>query len=106
MTTPGGFEEIPAWQIVGSGATAYLNADFTPACSGGYHAAARYCSSLVLNGSSDWYLLNLYEFNLFSGCLQNQALLRQHLLSLWRSRYCFQISLILKNFTKLFFHLR
>jgi hypothetical protein len=34
MTTPGGCGEIPAGQIVGSGASAYPNADFTPTCSG------------------------------------------------------------------------
>jgi len=34
MTTPGGCGEIPAGQIVGSGATAYPSADFTPTCSG------------------------------------------------------------------------
>jgi hypothetical protein len=34
MTTPGGCGEIPAGQIVGTGESAYPNADFTPTCSG------------------------------------------------------------------------
>ena len=34
MTTPGNCGEIPAGQIVGSGATAYPSADFTPTCTG------------------------------------------------------------------------
>jgi hypothetical protein len=34
MTTPGGCGEIPAGQILGSGASAYPSADFTPTCSG------------------------------------------------------------------------
>lgn len=122
MTTPGGCGEIPAGQIVGTGASAYPNAFFTPTCSGtdslrkswndgissfavvpgltdytatvgfdkgaintdidygstnttniiavtaagsgGYHAAARYCSKLNYGGYTDWYLPNRYELNL------------------------------------------
>jgi hypothetical protein len=36
----------------------------TDSLSGGYHAAARYCSGLVYGGYRDWYLPNRYELNL------------------------------------------
>ena len=49
MTTPGGCGEIPAGQIVGSGASAYPNADFTPTCSG-TDSLTKYWN----DGSSNW----------------------------------------------------
>jgi len=50
MTTPGGCGEIPGGQIVGSGASAYPNADFTPTCSG-TDSLTKYWN----DGTSNWY---------------------------------------------------
>lgn len=52
MTTPGGCGEIPAGQIVGSGASAYPNADFTPTCSG-TDSLKKYWN----NGTGAWYTI-------------------------------------------------
>lgn len=51
MTTPGGCDDIPAGQRVGSGPTAYPNADFTPTCAGGIDSLLKHWN----DGSDNFY---------------------------------------------------